>query len=101
MHSQIISGLYTTLIILSPAAYRERKKVEKNKERGIQAIITTPLCLHWEGYEQLTKGPSMTGIPKPNGFGPRRLPSHPSPSQRCTRALATPTQTPAPGSMTR
>jgi hypothetical protein len=45
--------MYKTLINLSLAAYMERtKKEEKNKERGIQVIIITPLCRCQEGYEQ-------------------------------------------------
>jgi hypothetical protein len=44
MHSQNIFGLYTTLINLNRVAYRERAKQKKEKkERGAQAIITTPL----------------------------------------------------------
>jgi hypothetical protein len=31
MHIQIVYGLYTTLINLSPAAYRERTKKEEKK----------------------------------------------------------------------
>jgi hypothetical protein len=33
IHDQIISGLYTTLINLSPTAYKERKKEERERER--------------------------------------------------------------------
>jgi hypothetical protein len=86
MHGQIISRLYTTLINLSPKTYRERtkQKKEKNNKRGVQAIITTPLCRCQEGYDELTKEPSMIGIPKPDGFGSRTLPSHPSSGRRCT-----------------
>jgi hypothetical protein len=72
MHSQIVSGLYTTTINLSPIAYREKKKMEKteNKGRGVQAIVTTPLHHCWEGYEQLMKEPSVTGIFMLVGSGP-------------------------------
>jgi hypothetical protein len=79
---------------------KTKKKKRKNKERGIQAIITTPLHHRWEGFEKLTQEPSMTGILKPDGFRSRRLPSHPSSGQRCTRTPATPTQTLAHQSVT-
>jgi hypothetical protein len=103
MHEQIVSGLYTTLVNLSPVAYRERRKQKnrKNKERGIQAIITTPLHRHLEGYEPLTKEPLMKGILKPGWFRSRRLPSHPLFGRRCTQMPAAPTWTLAQGSKTR
>jgi hypothetical protein len=89
MHGQIHFGLYTTLINLNPAAYKERAKQKKRgrekRERGSQAIITTPLRCRQEGYEQLTEEPSMTGILKPDGLRSRGLPSHPSSGRRCTR----------------
>jgi hypothetical protein len=93
MHSEITSGLYTTLINLSPIAYREMIKKERRKIKK-EAFKLSSLLLSivvWMGYEQLMKGPSMTGILKLGGFGSRRLPSHPSSGRRCTQAPATPT----------
>jgi hypothetical protein len=89
MHSQIISGLYTTLINLSPMAYRERTK-QRERERGTQAIITTlPRHCH-EDHEHPTEGPSTTGILKPDEFGSRGLPSHPPSGRHCTWTLVDP-----------
>jgi hypothetical protein len=77
IHSQIIFGLYSTLINLSPTAYKERTK-QKNRERGAQAIVTTLPQHYQEDREQPMEGPSTTGTPKPSGFRSRGLPSHPS-----------------------
>jgi hypothetical protein len=92
MHGPIASGLYTTLINLSPTAYREKTKKKKKRERGAQAIITT---LPWhcqEDHEELMEGPLMLGILKPSGFRFRGLPSHPSSGRHCTQTPVTPTQ---------
>jgi hypothetical protein len=51
MHGQIVLGLYITLINLNPMAHMEWTKQNKEKERGAQAIITTPLRRHQEGYK--------------------------------------------------
>jgi hypothetical protein len=86
LHDQIVFGLYTTLINLSPVAYRERtKQKKKKKESGVQAIITTPLRRRRESFEQVMKEPSITGILNSSGFGSRRLPSHPSSGRCCIR----------------
>jgi hypothetical protein len=62
VHGQIISEFYTILMNLGPTTCRKR-----TKKRGSQAVTTTPPQHRREGYEKLTEGPSMTGIPKPGG----------------------------------
>jgi hypothetical protein len=79
---------------------RERKKRGKKKS-GAQAIITTPLWHRQEGYEQLTEESLMIGIPRPDGFRSRELPSRHSLGRRCTQTPATPAQTLAWESVTR
>jgi hypothetical protein len=103
MHGQIIHGLYTTLINLIPTTHREgtKQKKKREKERGAQAIIITPLRCRREGYDQLMEEPSMTRIPKPNRLESREFPYHHSSDRRCNRTPATPTQTPAQGSAAR
>jgi hypothetical protein len=48
MHGQIISGLYTTLINLSPAAYREwtkkrREKIKKEAFKLSSLLLSVPI----------------------------------------------------------
>jgi hypothetical protein len=45
MHDQIVSGLYTTLINLSPTAYRERTKKIYRKKIKKEAFKLSSLLL--------------------------------------------------------
>jgi hypothetical protein len=69
IHGQIISGLYTTLINLSPMTYKERTK-QREREREVLKLF---------------------------GYGFRGLPSHPSSGRCCTQTPATPTRASAQG----
>jgi hypothetical protein len=40
MHGPIASGLYTTLINLSPTAYREKTKKEKKREKEALKLLS-------------------------------------------------------------
>jgi hypothetical protein len=83
---------------LGPTTYKKRTK--QKKERGSEAVTTTPPRHCREGYEQPTEGPSMIGILKPNGSGSKKPPSHPSSGRRYTWTRVTPTRALAWGSVT-